>query len=210
MTHVDNIPHILEFGITHRNSQKANPNYKSIGDFSLIGSRNTKIVNVSNGLDNNHENENVLIGDFIPFYFGLRTPMLYVIQKGGNFVPQKTAPDDIIYCVSSVQKIIDSELFDVNILTHCNSIKEGADKVRYIRKHFKDMTVIICPKEISKTKMVHTEGAILVDDYAGNLREWEKEGGIPVRFSTKLNGKGYLVIDKLDELINMFGSVVCK
>ena len=108
MTHVDNIPHILEFGITHRNSQKANPNYKSIGDFSLIGSRNTKIVNVSNGLDNNHENENVVIGDFIPFYFGLRTPMLYVIQKGGNFVPQKTAPDDIIYCVSSVQKIIDS------------------------------------------------------------------------------------------------------
>ena len=108
MTHVDNIPHILEFGITHRNSQKANPNYKSIGDFSLIGSRNTKIVNVSNGLDNNHENENVLIGDFIPFYFGLRTPMLYVIQKGGNFVPQKTAPEDIIYRVSSVQKIIDS------------------------------------------------------------------------------------------------------
>ena len=108
MTHVDNIPHILEFGITHRYSQKANPNYTSIGDFSLIGSRNTKIVNVSNGLDNNHENENVLIGDFIPFYFGLRTPMLYVIQKGGNFVPQKTAPDDIIYCVSSVQKIIDS------------------------------------------------------------------------------------------------------
>lgn len=37
------------------------------------------------------------------------------------------------------------------------------------------MTVIICPKEISKTKMVHTEGAILVDDYAGNLREWEKK-----------------------------------
>ena len=80
----------------------------------------------------------------------------------------------------------------------------------YENYNFKDMTVIICPKEISKTKMVHTEGAILVDDYAGNLREWEKEGGIPVRFSTKLNGKGYLVIDKLDELINMFGSVVCK
>ena len=80
--------------------------------------------------------------------------------------------------INCIQKIIDSELFDVNILTHCNSIKEGADKVRYIRKHFKDMTVIICPKEISKTKMVHTEGAILVDDYAGNLREWEKENGV--------------------------------
>lgn len=107
--------------------------------------------------------------------------------------------------INSIKKLIESEMFDVNILTHCNSIKEGADKVRYIRKHFKDITVIICPKEISKTKMVHTEGAILVDDYAGNLREWESEGGLPVRFSTKLNGKGYKVIDKLDSLLTLFG-----
>ena len=97
-----------------------------------------------------------------------------------------------------------------NIITNQIYIGSSINIRSRIRKHFKDMTVIICPKEISKTKMVHTEGAILVDDYAGNLREWEKEGGIPVRFSTKLNGKGYLVIDKLDELINMFGSVVCK
>ena len=114
--------------------------------------------------------------------------------------------DKYILCdsINSIQKLIDSGKFDVNILTHCNSITEGADKVRYIRKHFKDITVIICPKEISKTKMVHTQGAILVDDYAGNLREWESEGGIPVRFSTKLNGKGYQVVDRLDELIDMF------
>lgn len=106
--------------------------------------------------------------------------------------------------INCIQRLIDSNKFDVNILTHCTSIREGADKVRYIRKHFKDITVIICPKEISKTKMVHTEGAILVDDYAGNLREWESDGGIPVRFSTKLNSKGYKVVDRLDKLIDMF------
>lgn len=106
--------------------------------------------------------------------------------------------------INCIQKLIDSGKFDVSILTHCNSIKEGADKVRYIRKYFKDITVIICPKEISKTKMIQTKGAILVDDYAGNLREWESEGGIPVRFSTKLNGKGYRVVDKLDQLLDMF------
>ncbi len=109
--------------------------------------------------------------------------------------------------INSIKKLIESNIFDVNILTHCNSLKEGALKVKYIRRFFKDITVIIVPKEISKTKMVHTEGAILVDDYAGNLREWEKEGGIPVRFSLKLNGKGYKVVDKLDELIEMFGEV---
>ena len=52
--------------------------------------------------------------------------------------------------------------------------------------------------------MVHTKDSILVDDYAGNLREWEKEGGIPVRFSQKMNGKGFKVVDKLDQLIEMF------
>lgn len=106
--------------------------------------------------------------------------------------------------INCIQKIIDSNKFEVSILTHCHSIKEGSDKVKYIRKYFKDMTVIICPKDISKTKMVHSEGAILIDDFAGNLKEWESAGGIPIKFSTKLKGKGYTVIDKLDKIIDMF------
>lgn len=109
--------------------------------------------------------------------------------------------------INAIQKLIDSKLFEVSILTHCHSIKEASNKVKYIRKYFKDITIVICPKDISKTKMVHTEGAILVDDYVNNLKEWEENGGIPIKFSTSLNGKGYKVIDKLDNLIDMFG---CK
>ena len=60
------------------------------------------------------------------------------------------------------------------------------------------------PKEISKTKVVHSEGAILVDDYSGNLKEWEENGGIAVRFSKELESHGYKVLNHLDELINMF------
>jgi hypothetical protein len=52
--------------------------------------------------------------------------------------------------------------------------------------------------------MVHTHNSILVDDYAGNLREWENAGGISVRFSIKLNGKGFKVIDNLNQLIELF------
>lgn len=106
--------------------------------------------------------------------------------------------------INCIQKLIDSGKFDVNILTHCFTMKEATAKVKYIRKHFSDITVIVCPKEMSKTKMIHTKGAILVDDYAGNLIEWASEGGIPVRFSTKLNGKGFKVVDSLDQLIDMF------
>ena len=60
------------------------------------------------------------------------------------------------------------------------------------------------PKEISKTKVVHSEGAILVDDYSGNLKEWEENGGISVRFSKDLESLGYKVINRLDQLIDMF------
>ena len=106
--------------------------------------------------------------------------------------------------ISCIQKIIDSEKFNLAILTHINSLREAELKIKYLRKYFKDITIIPCPKTISKTKMVHTKDSILVDDYAGNLREWQHDGGIPVRFSQKNNGKGFAVVDKLDQLIEMF------
>ena len=47
------------------------------------------------------------LGEYIPFYFGPRMPMLYVIQKGFNGVAVTNA-QDIVYCVTSVQKVMDT------------------------------------------------------------------------------------------------------
>ncbi len=94
MTHVDNIPHILEYGITHVNSPNANPQYVPIGDPSIISTRSNFV------LDNGR-----ILGDYIPFYFGFRMPMLYVIQNGFKGVTP-TKPNDIVYCVSSVEKVL--------------------------------------------------------------------------------------------------------
>ena len=105
--------------------------------------------------------------------------------------------------INSIQRIIDSNKFRISILTHINSLDEAIAKVNYIRKYFKDITVIPVPKKISKTKMVHSEGSILIDDYAGNLREWQEAKGIGVRFSTKKNGKGFYAIDKLDQILDL-------
>ncbi len=106
--------------------------------------------------------------------------------------------------IEKINKIIESNRFNLAVLTHVNSINEAVLKIKYLRKYFDDITIIPCPKEISKTKMIHTKDAILVDDYTGNLREWENKGGIPVRFSVKRNGKGFNVISSLDELLQMF------
>ena len=66
--------------------------------------------------------------------------------------------------INCIKKLIDSKMFEISFLTHVNSLTEGCVKVEYLRRHFKDITIIMVPKEISKTKVVHSEGAILVDD----------------------------------------------
>jgi len=94
MTHIENIPHILQYGITSDSSPNRNPNFKKIGDSSLISKRNQK------ELDNGKK-----LGDYIPFYFGWKMPMLYVIYKGYNNVQQQKT-EEIVYCVSSIEKMI--------------------------------------------------------------------------------------------------------
>lgn len=75
MTHVENIPHVLQYGITHSTSLNANRGFVPIGDSSLITTRSRFVLN--NGRRP---------GEYIPFYFGARMPMLYVIQNGYNMV----------------------------------------------------------------------------------------------------------------------------
>ncbi len=154
--------------------------------------------------------DGVILDTITPLYEGIEKNKLKTSEERRVFIanyPWQNIINDehiIANAMECIQKIIDSEKFNLAILTHINSLNEGILKTKYLRKYFKDITIILCPKEISKTKMVHSKDSILVDDYAGNLREWEKEEGISVRFSQKGNSKGYKVIKKLDEIIDMF------
>lgn len=127
-----------------------------------------------------------------------------------EIIKDKNILNDSIDCIN---KLLESKRFEIAFLSHVNSLNEGVVKIRYLRRHFKDdITIIIVPKEISKTKMVHSEGAILVDDFSGNLKEWEEAGGISVRFSKELEAHGYRVLNRLDSLLNMFdenGDLIC-
>lgn len=98
MTHIENIQHILQNGITHSTSANSNPDFVSIGDGSLIATRNDFLLNNGRRL-----------GEYIPFYFSVRTPMLYVVQNGFNMVAP-TQAESIVYCVSSIKRIMDLQL----------------------------------------------------------------------------------------------------
>ena len=139
MTHIDNVLHIIKYGVTHISSINANKNYVPIGDNSIISTRNE--FKLSN---------NKKLGEYIPFYFGTRMPMLYVIQKGFNSVTT-IKPENIVYCVTSVQNIIDAglkflftnghaidsftEYFDES---HLNNIDSIIDKKALGSKFWKD------------------------------------------------------------------------
>lgn len=98
MTHIENVPHIIKYGINHHSSKNPNNNYKAIGDVSMISARGKYKMP-------NDESPN----DYIPFYFGRRTPVLYVIQNGFNNT-EKVHPNEIIYCATTIQKIIDANI----------------------------------------------------------------------------------------------------
>lgn len=107
MTHIDNIPHILQNGITHKNSKNSNRNFKTIGDKSLIDKRSIRQIYVDNGGASTTSSP-VTLGELTPFYFGIRMPMLYVIQNGGNFVEKATPAEHIIYLACPILKVVNS------------------------------------------------------------------------------------------------------
>ena len=97
MTHIDNISHILEHGITHQSSINCNPNYVNIGNSSLIERRNRMDIVTVDG-------HTYSLKDYIPFYFYARMPMLYNIQHG--YMVDKVSPDDVVYMVLDINKVV--------------------------------------------------------------------------------------------------------
>ena len=86
-------------------------------------------------------------------------------------------------------------------MTHVTGLDEAVSKIKFIRKYLKEITIISVPKAVSKTETVCAKNSILVDDYKGNLEEWEASGGIGVRFSKTKKESKFIDITDLEELL---------
>jgi hypothetical protein len=91
MTHVDNLAHILQHGLVVAGHPEADPQYRIIGDHGLIRYRKELTAPDPPGGK---------FSDYIPFYLGLRSPMLYQIATGHAHI-EKIPQSDIIYIVTS-------------------------------------------------------------------------------------------------------------
>jgi len=98
--HYKNLNYILKNGIFCCNSPHQSSNYIPIGDKALISSRGLKEVPIS---------PFGVLNDYIPFYFGFHSPMLYKIYKG-TVDNIKCSQSTVIYLISSVEEIITNKL----------------------------------------------------------------------------------------------------
>lgn len=96
ITHINNLDYIFNSGkLTCPNHPQKDTNYISIGDSSLIQSRSNMQINFPPYGSFNQ---------YISFYFGPRSPMLYNIWKGYQGVVQRSQ-EEIIYIVTTYEKI---------------------------------------------------------------------------------------------------------
>ncbi|HRE41369.1 MAG TPA: DUF4433 domain-containing protein [Ignavibacteria bacterium] len=98
MTHIDNLPFILNNGLCSLNSKIQDCNFILIGYQTLINDRKKTEVPINPG---------GTLSDYIPFYFWYKSPMLYVIYKGNDNEVYKTPQEKIVYIVSSIEKLLD-------------------------------------------------------------------------------------------------------
>ncbi|WP_441001472.1 type II toxin-antitoxin system toxin DNA ADP-ribosyl transferase DarT [Fodinibius sp. SL11] len=97
--HVDNLGFILdEQELRSPNHPNKDPAYTGIGDTSLISKRGAKTIQKGPG---------GTFRDYVAFYFGPRSPMLYEIKNGYNNVTKRNQ-EDIIYLVTTVEEIEDN------------------------------------------------------------------------------------------------------
>lgn len=100
MTDYRNVGFILQHGLHCCNCGVQNPNYINIGHRSLITNRGVSAISHPPG---------GVLNDYIPFYFHYKMPMLYHIYKGyvNDYIGHQS---DIVYMVTSVEKVVDLNL----------------------------------------------------------------------------------------------------
>lgn len=92
ITHVRNVPWILEHGLACANGPDIDPNFVPIGNPDLIAKRPSRAVDILPG---------GTLADYVPFYFTPRSPMLLNIRTGWGDVKQRPN-EEIVILVGSL------------------------------------------------------------------------------------------------------------
>jgi hypothetical protein len=115
ITHVQNVPWILQHGLHCKTSAVVDPNFVAIGMPDLIERRSTRMVPLLPG---------GCLGDYVPFYFTPYSIMMYNIKTGYNNII-KRANDEIAILVSSIPRL--QELSLPFVFTNAHAYMQEAE-----------------------------------------------------------------------------------
>jgi hypothetical protein len=96
ITHVSNVPWLLDNDLHCRNSDVRDPNYREIGNPDLIAKRVLRLVPIPPGGS---------LSDYVPFYFTPYSPMLLNIKTGYNGI-RMVPMSEIVVLVSSLPRLV--------------------------------------------------------------------------------------------------------
>lgn len=85
---IQNLEFLLRDGLHCKNAGKKDKGFVTIGSQEIITQRDTRIVKCY---------PNTVVNDYVPFYFSVRTPMLYNIVTG-HAVPPSPQQNIIYFC----------------------------------------------------------------------------------------------------------------
>lgn len=100
ITHIDNLPNILVAGGLRCKSDNSGTESVSIAYENIQQRRAARAVPFP---------PKGTLHDYVPFYFSIRSPMLYTLSKG-NVSTFQGSQADVIYLASTVQNVIDHGL----------------------------------------------------------------------------------------------------
>jgi hypothetical protein len=106
--------------------------------------------------------------------------------------------------INAIKKLNESGKYIIMILTHVYGSKETDAKMNFLLKYLPGIPMVPVPKGTKKTDLVGADGvkgAILVDDYKNNLRDWQEAGGIAYRFCITETDEEFINIDSLYYLL---------
>lgn len=91
ITHIANVPWMLDHGLCCRNLAERDPNYVDIGNPELIEKRRHRVVPIPPG---------GALSDYIPFYFTPLSPMLLNIKTGYQGITRRPMSEIVILLAS--------------------------------------------------------------------------------------------------------------
>lgn len=115
--------------------------------------------------------------------------------------------NDSIYYLNA---LVNSDLYDVSVLSHVLSSHESEAKLNYLNNNVPGINFIPVMQPLPKWSSVDCKGTVLVDDFSDNLESWQEHGGIPIKFSLKDKKYEFITIKSLEELISLYSSLSLK